>query len=1652
MKPQKHNSILRSMAGISLAAFVISPSLQAATGTWTGTTTAANWSDTAQWTAGIVADGANETADFSTVDLPAGAFAVNLDASRTIGNLTLGDADLATPATWSLTNAANTLTLAGTTKPVITANISTTINSFLAGSSGFTKSGSANLILAPSPANSPNTITGNISVTAGQLTTKNGGAIPAANTLTLNNGTTYRYERIGSTSTFQGFPITVAATSSVNITTDNAGNGYSGVITGDANSQVTIGASGNTAQCSFSAGANTQQFGPFLGTVNIFDGASIRFSSTSALANGGASTIFNIGVGSDFTARNSGTVHVGALTGVGTLSGSSGATGTTIFSIGGKGIDSTYAGVIRDAATGTRFAAVTKVGTAKLTLTGTNTYTGATALNAGIIDIGGGGVTGALANTTVTIAAAGSLHLNRSDDFTLPGVVAGAGGIVKKATGSATLAATNTFSGGISIEAGKIIAGADANLGNIANAININGNGGLSSNAASFSTARQINLATGFTGSLSASSASNSLISTGLITGAGNLLIDGAGVVDIAGTTNNYSGTTTISSGTLNISNASGSATSSGTVAVNGGALSGTGTISGAVTVDAAGSLKPGSVTPTSSDVGTLNLSSLTLSGGATIYQEFDTASSYDVTNVTTADGLTSTASIGNPILVDVRVKNSVAKWTTLGTYNIIAYSGTFAGNANDLFEVTSASQESGLSYTFNASAGFITLTISGAQPPTWNVDADGSWTTASNWDPSSPNSSGIKAIFGGMISSPRTVTLDAAKTVGKIEFNNANSYTISGANTLTLNNGALASDITVFNGSHSIASNLALASTLELNIPLNSTLTLGGVVSGSNGIKKVGNGNLTLAGNNTFSGPVELSNGSTLFANGGLGASGSTLLLTDTTLVWDIGNTQDISSKTVTLANNVIFDTNGNNVTLANDIVGTSNLTKAGEGILTLTADNSLTGDVTISAGALKLGNGALTGFLIGNIINNSELILDLLDSTPAEVSVSNTISGSGSLSHVGSGVTLLGGANTFSGNTTIAAGGTLKIGNSVALQNSTLDYASTGGTLDFGSFANVTLGNLTGDKNLTLDNNLPGAVALTVGGNNSTQTYSGILSGTGSLTKTGTGTLVLAGVNTYTGATTVNTGAIELPTGGKISTTTCNAGGQGLINITGGELVASAASVVQGGGTLGLRVSDGTASFNGGLTSNANDGTMYLISGGTLNANFITLRRTANFTDGANPTPANASATSGLVITGGQVNVTTNLNIGTENSGSSVLVDGGYLTVSGKAIIGNAANTRWSLLEVKSGNFSAPSVTEGVVLSPHNTVANKGVLLVTGGTAVVGRVGFGEATSAAGIGRVDVKNGGALYVGSGGMVQLAPTFTSQIYVNASTLGAAGDWSTTLPMTLTGAVVLSSESPTNTPHTMTLNGALTGAASIEKTGAGTVVLAAANNYDGDTTVTAGTLSIASASLNDLRDVYVQSGTILDLTFTGVDNVNAFYINGVAQNAGTWGAIGSAADHTSALITGTGMIEVSPPGYLAWATDVANGLSAGANQAETADPDNDGISNLLEFVLGGLPMSSSQAPLPDQTFASGNQTFTFTREDDSEAEVTLVVQHSTDLLNWTDVTIPAAEGTTTTGTPVATVVVSENGTDPDTITISIPQSATTRFMRLKATK
>jgi autotransporter-associated beta strand protein len=107
------------------------------------------------------------------------------------------------------------------------------------------------------------------------------------------------------------------------------------------------------------------------------------------------------------------------------------------------------------------------------------------------------------------------------------------------------------------------------------------------------------------------------------------------------------------------------------------------------------------------------------------------------------------------------------------------------------------------------------------------------------------------------------------------------------------------------------------------------------------------------------------------------------------------------------------------------------------------------------------------------------------------------------------------------------------------------------------------------------------------------------------------------------------------------------------------------------------------------------------------------------------------------------------------------------------------------------------------------------------------------------------------------------------------------------------------------TISTPIINGGLT------KKGEGTLALTGANTYAGDTNVEAGSLSIGSAFLSNGADVLLKSGATLNLNFAGTDLIDSLFIDGASQAAGTWGAIGSAAQFTSALITGSGLLQIS---------------------------------------------------------------------------------------------------------------------------------------------
>lgn len=103
----------------------------------------------------------------------------------------------------------------------------------------------------------------------------------------------------------------------------------------------------------------------------------------------------------------------------------------------------------------------------------------------------------------------------------------------------------------------------------------------------------------------------------------------------------------------------------------------------------------------------------------------------------------------------------------------------------------------------------------------------------------------------------------------------------------------------------------------------------------------------------------------------------------------------------------------------------------------------------------------------------------------------------------------------------------------------------------------------------------------------------------------------------------------------------------------------------------------------------------------------------------------------------------------------------------------------------------------------------------------------------------------------------------------------------------------------------------LDGLADLTKSMNGTVDLYAANSYSGDTIVEAGTLRLHAASLDNAADLYLSSGSTLELAFAGIDMVDSLFMDGVSQAVGTWGSPTSTADHKSPYFAGSGLIQVT---------------------------------------------------------------------------------------------------------------------------------------------
>src|SRR6266404_1871006 len=306
-----------------------------------------------------------------------------------------------------------------------------------------------------------------------------------------------------------------------------------------------------------------------------------------------------------------------------------------------------------------------------------------------------------------------------------------------------------------------------------------------------------------------------------------------------------------------------------------------------------------------------------------------------------------------------------------------------------------------------------------------WISSTAGSWFTAGNWSVGVPSSgddaidTNASAIVEGATgATANSLTVQGGNvTVGSIS---GGSLTVGGeiavgtlgtSASLTFNIGTISVNTLSIgaNGSYSDTSSGTLilsGSSPTIQMAGGVTVVVNSQVQGSSGLIKTGLGTLTLNGNNTYSGGTTISLGTLQVGNGGsIGSLGD-------------GDVVDNAS--------LIFNRN-NSMVVSNSISGTGSLTQAGTGTLILVGTNSYAGRTIINAGTLQVGNGGTSGTLGGDdITNNSILVFNRSDS----VVLSNTVSGTGSLTQAGAGTLILFANNVYTGRTIISSG-TLQVGN---------------------------------------------------------------------------------------------------------------------------------------------------------------------------------------------------------------------------------------------------------------------------------------------------------------------------------------------------------------------------------------------------------------------------------------------------------------------------------------------------------------------------------------------------------------------------------------------------------------------------------------------
>ena len=460
----------------------------------------------------------------------------------------------------------------------------------------------------------------------------------------------------------------------------------------------------------------------------------------------------------------------------------------------------------------------------------------------------------------------------------------------------------------------------------------------------------------------------------------------------------------------------------------------------------------------------------------------------------------------------------------------------------------------------------------------------------------------------------------------------------------------------------------------LNWNYPNGGGAGGGGAMGGA--IFVMEGGTLTVDGNFNVNG------GSVVAGAGGVGAGNGSAYGTGLFLQGNGTLTFQPASGVTQTVSDVIADQTGSGGTGAN--AGSWSLLKSGAGVLVLQAANTYSGGTEVQSGTLQIGSGGTSGSLGGGTVaisSGATLKFDRSDT----FTVPNTITGAAgsTLVQAGSGDTILTGTNTYSGGTEVQSG-TLQIGS-----------GGTSGSLGGGTVAISSGATLKFDRSdtFTVPNTITGAAGST-------------------LVQAGSGDTILTGTNTYSGGTDVQSGTLQIGSGG-----TSGSLGGGTVAISSGATLkfdrsdtftvantitgAAGSTLVQAGS--GNTILTGTNTYSGG--TDVQSGTLQIGSGGT----------SGSLGGGT------VSVSSGATLKFDRSNAFTVTNAITGAAGSTLVQAGsGNTILTGASSFNGTANVNAGVLSVNGSLAGTTNVNNGGTLGGSGSVGNVNVL--AGGTLAPG------------------------------------------------------------------------------------------------------------------------------------------------------------------------------------------------------------------------------------------------------------------------------------------------------------------------------------------